>query len=61
MSLDWGTAWAASRRSLVAWVPSVVVPEEWNLLINPLHPDFRGLAAAKTRQWLYDPRLAGAA
>ena len=61
VSLDWGTAWATSRRSLLAWVPSVVVPEEWNLLINPLHPDMANLAAAKTRKWLYDPRLAGAA
>lgn len=60
VSLDWGTAWAHSRRSLLAWVPSVVVPEEWNLLINPLHPDMAVLTATKVRRWLYDPRLGGA-
>ena len=38
-------------------VPSVVVPDEYNLLINPLHPDGRAIVAVKVRKWLYDPRL----
>jgi hypothetical protein len=37
--MDWGTAWAESRRSLIAEVPSVVVPAEHNVLINPRHAD----------------------
>ena len=40
-------------------VPSVVVPEEHNVLINPAHPDAKGIAAQKVRKWLYDPRLMG--
>ena len=42
--------------SCVAEVPSVVVPEEANLLINPRHPDARRIRARKLRRWLYDPR-----
>lgn len=33
-----GDAWAARRESLVLRVPSVVVPREFNYVINPMHP-----------------------
>jgi RES domain-containing protein len=42
VSMDWGTAWAESGGSLIAEVPSVVVPEESNVLINPRHADVAG-------------------
>jgi hypothetical protein len=35
----------------------VIVPEEFNILINPQHADSATITAAKTRKWLYDPRL----
>jgi RES domain-containing protein len=57
VSLDWGTNWAAGATSLLAEVPSVVVPEELNVLINPRHPDAASLAATKVRKWTYDARL----
>lgn len=56
-SIAFGTAWAKSRRSLLLFVPSAVVPEERNVLINPEHPDHKRLRARKVRKWLYDPRL----
>jgi hypothetical protein len=56
-SLVWGTAWAAGGTTLLARVPSVVVPEEFNVLINPAHPDIVSLKAVKVRKWLYDARL----
>ncbi len=56
VSISWGTAWAASGASLMAQVPSVIVPEEHNLLINPLHPDAAQLCVTRLRRWLYDPR-----
>ncbi len=58
VSLDWGTDWAANARTLIAEVPSVVVPEEWNILINPLHSDVASLNARKIRKWNYDARLS---
>ncbi|MBK6852478.1 MAG: RES family NAD+ phosphorylase [Burkholderiales bacterium] len=56
-SLAWGEAWARDNRSLLARVPSVIVPEEHNVLINPRHPDAGQLQAIKQRRWLYDARL----
>ena len=57
VTVEWGTAWAAAQRSLVAAVPSVVMPEEHNVLINPLHPDAKTLRIASMRPWRYDTRV----
>jgi RES domain-containing protein len=57
VSLDWGTAWSSGKASLVAVVPSVVVPDELNILINPTHPDISKVHAGKIRKWTYDPRI----
>lgn len=59
VSLDWGSSWAGGRTTLVAEVPSVIVPEEINVLINPKHPDIGAVSATKLRKWMYDARLAG--
>ncbi|MEP6508201.1 MAG: RES family NAD+ phosphorylase [Gemmatimonadales bacterium] len=56
-SLDWGKAWAAGGETLIAEVPSVVVPEETNMLINPRHRDIAVITARKIRRWNYDMRL----
>lgn len=53
VSLDYGSQWAASMRSALLLVPSVIVPEELNILINPLHPDAASIHASKTRKWTY--------
>ena len=58
VSLDWGTQWAQSSAALVAEVPSIAVPEESNLLLNPRHTDAVQLVARKIRRWTYDARLA---
>ena len=56
-SIDWGTAWLDSKASLVAVVPSIIVPEEQNVLLNPRHADANELRFAKQRKWTYDLRL----
>jgi len=60
-SVAHGSAWAKAKRSVLLFVPSVIVPEECNILINAEHPDRDRLRARKVRKWLYDPRLAGSA
>jgi RES domain-containing protein len=57
VSIDWGTEWATSVSSLIAVVPSVIVPEECNVLLNPAHPDVSSLRATKVRKWTYDNRV----
>ena len=57
VSIDWGDAWARSKVNLLAEVPSVIVPEEANLLVNPSHADISQVSANKQRRWTYDMRL----
>ncbi|MEO8297600.1 MAG: RES family NAD+ phosphorylase [Burkholderiales bacterium] len=61
VSIDFGSRWLAEQRSAVLRVPSVVVPEEDNVLINPAHPQVLALArpimATKLRKFVYDPRV----
>jgi len=57
VSLDWGSSWAAGGTTVVAEVPSVIVPEELNVLLNPNHPDARSVSSVKVRKWTYGARL----
>jgi RES domain-containing protein len=57
VSVGFGSGWARSKSSLLLLVPSAIVPEETNILINPEHLDRIRLRARKVRKWVYDPRL----
>lgn len=52
-----GSAWISGGRDLVLQVPSVLVPEETNLILNPAHPRMREVKIAATRPFRFDPRL----
>lgn len=52
-----GDAWVASGSSALLLVPSVSVPDEYNVLINPQHPDAASIAATTVKRWIYDPRF----
>lgn len=56
-SIRFATAWLRLAATALLRVPSAIVPDEHNVLINPLHPDSRAITAVKIRKWLYDPRL----
>lgn len=60
-SMVFGTRWARENRSLVLYVPSVLVPEERNAVLNPGHPEFAGVKMTIERDFRFDPRMfAGA-
>ncbi|HEB63532.1 MAG TPA: RES domain-containing protein [Gammaproteobacteria bacterium] len=52
-----GDDWARQQASAVLEVPSAIIPEEKNYLINPLHSDFKRLMIDKAQSLLFDPRL----
>jgi RES domain-containing protein len=55
---DFGDQWIKDRKSAVLKVPSVVVPEEFNYLLNPAHPDFDKIRIGSPVKYRFDPRLA---
>jgi RES domain-containing protein len=52
-----GDAWLASGRSALLRAPSVIVPESFNVLVNPAHRDAARLAVASIRPFAFDARL----
>jgi len=54
---DIGSEWAASLRSLALKVPSAVVDGDWNLLLNPKHPQFAKVATDPVKPFRFDERL----
>jgi RES domain-containing protein len=56
-SVDFGDAWLRSGAGALLLVPSIIVPDEYNVLINPAHPSTARITSAVARQYIYDPRL----
>jgi RES domain-containing protein len=54
-----GDAWLDSGRTPVLRVPSVIVPESRNLLLNPEHPLAARIIPPVVRPFAFDPRLLG--
>ncbi len=52
-----GSAWALSRRSLLLRVPSAVIGNEFNILINPLHPEMSKVSMVRVEEYAFDRRL----
>jgi RES domain-containing protein len=52
-----GTGWALSNETLLLRVPSVVVEDEFNYLINPSHPEFKRIRPHRPQRFALDQRL----
>lgn len=58
-SMEFGTTWARQKRSLVLYVPSALIPEECNAILNPAHGEFAGVKLRIERDFHYDARMYG--
>jgi RES domain-containing protein len=52
-----GDQWLRSGLSALLRVPSGIVPETWNILINPLHPDSANIRIVRVHNQAVDARL----
>lgn len=52
-----GAAWAAVCHTTIFSVPSVVIPEERNYLLNPAHPLFSRISWNAPKPFRFDSRL----
>lgn len=52
-----GDTWLKEKRSALLKVPSVVIPEAFNLLLNPLHPDMARIVVGEPEPFSFDERL----
>ena len=54
-----GDRWARNGQHLLLQVPSVLIPEVSNLLVNPMHRDAPLVHVSGSRPFSFDPRLLG--
>lgn len=52
-----GMKWVTKNEFLSMKVPSIIVPKEWNILVNPLHPDFHKVKQISVEPFNFDTRL----
>jgi RES domain-containing protein len=52
-----GAAWIGRGADLVLQAPSVIIPEETNLVLNPAHPQMHDVKIVSMRAFRFDPRL----
>ena len=54
-----GDDWLERGEALSLAVPSVVVPRERNLILNPRHADFGRVSVIGVARYRFDPRMGG--
>ena len=52
-----GDEWLRSQRTSLARVPSAIMPNTWNYLLNPDHPEAAEIRIIEVTRAEYDPRL----
>jgi RES domain-containing protein len=52
-----GDKWYHNGKSLALKVPSAVMPEAFNYVINTIHPDYKKVVLADTTNLVPDPRI----
>lgn len=52
-----GKKWVQEQDSCILKVPSSIIHDEWNLLMNPKHPDFGKISIKNVRDFSFDLRL----
>ena len=52
-----GDQWIKQARSAVLKLPSIIIPHEYNYILNPTHPDFNNITTHPFESFAFDPRL----
>jgi RES domain-containing protein len=54
-----GERWRQQGARCLLVVPSAILPEEFNFVLNPQHPEAQGLRLVRERRFSFDARLIG--
>jgi len=52
-----GKKWLDDQRSCALRVPSSIIQDEWNVLLNPNHHEFKTISIESVRNFSFDERL----
>lgn len=54
---QFGDTWVRESRSAVLAIPSIIIPDELNYLLNPAHSDFKKITIGRQTDFSFDARL----
>lgn len=54
---EWGSKQLQEAKHLALRLPSVIIPTEYNYILNPLHPEFKKVKIKDVRPFTFDPRI----
>ncbi len=57
-TIDYGTSFLQKKEHMALKVPSVIIPDEFNIILNPLHPDIRNCKVVSTIPFVFDQRVS---
>lgn len=56
-TLNYGTSFLRKNEHLALKVPSAIVPDEYNVILNPLHPDIHRCKTISIVPFIFDKRI----
>ncbi len=56
-TVNYGTSFLRKKEHLALKVPSVIIPDEYNIILNPLHPDIQACKFIHTARFIFDMRV----
>jgi RES domain-containing protein len=56
-TVKYGTSFLRKKEHLALQVPSVIIPDEYNIILNPIHPDIQSCKIISTTQFTFDLRV----
>ena len=56
-TVNYGTSFLRKKEHLALKIPSVIIPDEYNIILNPLHPDIQGCKVINTTRFIFDTRI----
>jgi len=56
-TVNYGTGFLRKKEHLALKVPSVIIPDEFNVILNPLHPDIQKCIIISSEPFVFDGRI----
>ena len=56
-TVNCGTSFLRKKEHFALKVPSVIIPDEYNIILNPLHPDIQACKVINATQFIFDVRV----
>ncbi len=57
-TVGYGTSFLQKKEYLALKVPSAIIPDEFNIILNPLHPDVQACKVISSIPFIFDIRIS---